>query len=320
MNKELHNNLIKTLNEKIPEKGKLSSKLADILFLRKEAVYRRLKGEVPFSFDEIAIIAKQMNICLDCIVMAGSSKKKPFQMKLVDYNNPTETDYSILQEYIDAIRVARNGNYSEYGAAVNTIPLHFIVKYKYLYKMYLLKWMYQFGSPDCAKTYSEIKTPEKLNEITEQYLTEIEYIECTYFVWDKFVFFYFINDIKYFVSLRLISQEELKLIKKELLILIDDLERLATTGKFSSGNALHFYLSRLNFDTTYTYIQTSEYNMTLIESYVLTEVVSFDDEVLLKMKTWIQSLKRSSTLISESGEIQRMLFFDKQREYVNEHL
>ena len=40
-------------------------------------------------------------------------------------------------------------------------------------------------------------------------------------------------------------------------------------------------------------------------------------EVCRDLKEWIQSLKRYSTLISQSGEIQRMIFFTKQREIVD---
>lgn len=34
------------------------------------------------------------------------------------------------------------------------------------------------------------------------------------------------------------------------------------------------------------------------------------------MKEWIQSLRKFSTMISESGEMQRIQFFKKQREIV----
>ena len=42
-------NLIEAMKEKLPLKGKLADMLMDTLYIGKEAVYRRLRGEVPFT-------------------------------------------------------------------------------------------------------------------------------------------------------------------------------------------------------------------------------------------------------------------------------
>ena len=51
----LYENLVAAIKEKIPGRGKLTNQLADLLMLEKEAVYRRLRGDVPFTIFEIAI-------------------------------------------------------------------------------------------------------------------------------------------------------------------------------------------------------------------------------------------------------------------------
>ena len=42
-------NLIEAMKEKLPLKEKLADMLMDTLYIGKEAVYRRLRGEVPFT-------------------------------------------------------------------------------------------------------------------------------------------------------------------------------------------------------------------------------------------------------------------------------
>ncbi len=42
-----------------------------------------------------------------------------------------------------------------------------------------------------------------------------------------------------------------------------------------------------------------------------------DSEMFNSLKDWIQSLKKFSTMISESGEMQRIQFFNRQREIIN---
>ena len=44
--------LIKAMNEKLPNGTNLANTLIDMLYLGKEAVYRRLRGEVPFTLAE----------------------------------------------------------------------------------------------------------------------------------------------------------------------------------------------------------------------------------------------------------------------------
>ena len=46
----LNNSVIKAIKEVLPEEANLFLFLSDVLPLNKEAVYRRLRGEVAFSF------------------------------------------------------------------------------------------------------------------------------------------------------------------------------------------------------------------------------------------------------------------------------
>ena len=53
-------NLIEAMKEKLPLKGQLADMLMDTLYIGKEAVYRRLRGEVPFTLQESALISRKL--------------------------------------------------------------------------------------------------------------------------------------------------------------------------------------------------------------------------------------------------------------------
>ena len=57
-------NLIEAMKEKLPLKGQLADMLMDTLYIGKEAVYRRLRGEVPFTLQESALISRKLGISL----------------------------------------------------------------------------------------------------------------------------------------------------------------------------------------------------------------------------------------------------------------
>ena len=60
--------LINEMRERIAPKETLANFLTNTLCMGKEAVYRRLRGEVAFTFDEVALISHKLGISIDQIV------------------------------------------------------------------------------------------------------------------------------------------------------------------------------------------------------------------------------------------------------------
>jgi len=106
-------------------------------------------------------------------------------------------------------------------------------------------------------------------------------------------------------------------LKKELLELLDELEEIAVRGAFKSGKEVSIYIANINFEATYSYIATSSYKLSLIRLFAINSITSHDENVFRNVKEWVDSLRKYSVLISQSGEIQRSKFFKDQREIVN---
>jgi len=56
----------------------------------------------------------------------------------------------------------------------------------------------------------------------------------------------------------------------------------------------------------------------MIKAFILSYITSFDENTFEKMKHWIHALVKISTLITLTNEKQRVLFFERQRNIVNE--
>ncbi len=316
----VYDTFIDLMREKIPQRGKLTKELVDILCIEKEAVYRRLRGEVPFTFWEVTMIAQKLNISLDHIIATNSPQSRPFQLKLSRFYDLTETDYSMHEEFLNLLGQVDANRYSEFGFVTSILPLHFSIRYTAIHRFYVLRWLYQFGNPGAVPVYSQIEFSDRMKGIQQRFLKEVEKVKYTYFIWDKLTLLYLVNDINYFYSIRLLMKEDVELLKEDILNLLTYLENLTVTGSYANGNKVHFYISNLNFETTYTYLQNCDYSLTLIKVFTLNEVASLDEAVFQKVKTWIQSLKRTSMLISESDEKNRILFFESQRKLIEENL
>ena len=96
------------------------------------------------------------------------------------------------------------------------------------------------------------------------------------------------------------------------------MEVLAARGMYrETGNPILFYISNINFDASYSYLEAQNYRLSIIRAFILNTVVSLDLKAYEIVRHWLQSLLKSSTMISVSGEQQRILFFEKQRKIID---
>ena len=113
------------------------------------------------------------------------------------------------------------------------------------------------------------------------------------------------------------AEKLLAALKKELMVFLDDMEALAAKGSWTEGKNVHFFVSSVNFETSYSYVETQHCHLTMIKSFTLNDATSPDEAIFQRMKKWMQSLIRTSTLISRSGEKDRIVFFEEQRRIVD---
>ena len=157
------------------------------------------------------------------------------------------------------------------------------------------------------------------NIITFQkdFVNMTQQMKTTDYIWDNTVFEHVVRDIQFFSEIHLVSEEDKELIKDDLLLLTDELEELAGKGKYETGNDVRIYISNIKFDATYSYVATSNSHISMIRIYSINAITTQDDGMFRSLKEWVQSLKKFSTQISESGEMQRIRFFNEQREIIN---
>ena len=101
------NELISTMREVTPKEGNLANVLMDLLCMSKEAIYRRLRGEVAFTFSEVAIIASQLGISLDKIIGNSMSGGAMFDLNVLNPSDPMDNYYDILVRYLKLFRYVK---------------------------------------------------------------------------------------------------------------------------------------------------------------------------------------------------------------------
>jgi len=319
-NESLHQDLLTQLKNKVPQHSKLVYKLVDLLDLEKMAVYRRLRQEVPFSFEEIVIIAKEFNISLDSMLGFDARTTLPFRFQPLETGNSVKIDYFLLEEYLQAIKDVASDPKGEISLVTNLLPQVLYTGFKFIYQFYYFKWQYYSVPTNQTISFHEITFPDRLVQIIDDLFIHSKNIKTGYYILDIRVFQDFINDVIYFNSIRLIRDDDVLRIKEELFHFLNYLEAIATKGFADNpANKVFIYISDTSIDTSYYYVDSiSSFRFALIWSFIFNSILTYEEETLKMMKRRIQSIIRTSTLLSVTGEKQRTMYFDTQRKIVDQ--
>lgn len=319
MSQKINAALIGIICKHIPEETNPATFLADTLNIGKEAAYRRLRGEVFFSFDEAAQLALKLNFSLDKAMGVAGAGNVLFQMQFDDF-------YSTLEKYNDILirdirffqRIASESD-TVYAMAGRAIPAEYYMRYEHVAKFKFFKWLYQHGLSDPnVRTYEQMQVPEALVNNYSEYVSGLEQVKSSWYVFDNDGFRHWVSAIRTFQAMHMISDESVRVLKEELLQLLGEIEQITVSGCYRNGNKVSFYLSDIDLESTYSYMTTSKIKSSSIGVFSLNSLRTTDPVMFDQVRRWVQTQMRFSTLISGSGEMQRIGYFKRQRKILAE--
>lgn len=310
----LNEQVVSVIKSSIPLGGNMINELMELLPIGREAIYRRLRGEVPFTFEEIAKVSLKMGFSLDTIIGVKNHERAVFDLNLLDVNN-LDADYCRrVNDYVKFFKKIRNQKNVRARFAFSTLPYSFYLPFLNLAKFRLYRWFYQVNKSQSSISFSEMKMSEDALEAQRAFITESRSIQRAVFILDREIFNATIKDINYFFKLYLITDEELELLKKDLFDLIDELEGLAISGTYEkTGTRVALYLANIDLETSHSHIESDTVGFSHLRVLAINGLDSQNPQISNIQKEWVDSLKRCSTLITQSGEVDRFAFFRKQR-------
>lgn len=313
----INNNLQKIIRNVLSSESSVTNTLMDILPLGREAIYRRLRGEVPFSLYEASLIAKKLNLSLDVITDMDIEVDTFFKLEAQKFYDMQDSDFLRINDLIDLLGLVSKEPMSQQVFIANTFsefPSHMF----YSFVQYTsFRWTCLNSELVNIVPFHEMNFSEKMYMTSQELVSNVMKIKDTSYIWDRSIFNSMVQEIKYFSSVNLIDEKSVKMLKTDLFRLLDYLEKIAETGEFETGNKVHLYIANISIGTKYYCLESENTNFSMIGAFALDYVISKDKKAFEKTKSVIQYLKRVSSLISGCGEIERRDFFINQRKIVN---
>jgi hypothetical protein len=304
--------LIVALKNSTPDKEKTVNLLMDILPMGREAAYRRLRGEIPFTLDEAALICKKLNLSIDKLINKDHNDLYDFRLQALFLRDPLNGFFRMLHNIAAGIDTMSVDPDSFSYRAYRALPIEFFFRYKLISKVYMYILFYQLQPHNLPPKLSDLYVPERIFDMQYHVSNAMHNVNST-IILDKHIGEDFIGLVRYFALMGLFESNEIEQIKEELHDMIDDLEKCASTGLSLSGKKMDIYISNISFDCSYSYMEGAGLKSGSISLYCIDYLSCNHPDVIESQRLWIKSLIRFSTQISVSGEFQRNEYFLQQR-------
>ncbi|GHT52040.1 hypothetical protein FACS189440_21630 [Bacteroidia bacterium] len=309
--KQLYDLLVVHLLNHIPKGFKASSYLMELLGLGRESVYRRIRGDMSFTAEEIIKIAVSVNASIDDIV----DSNKLFQntvakdLKLIETGAWPRIFQSLLEPLYDRVLSREPKGMI---LAINSFHPVFFVNFPLLFKFGYYQWLCQNSEDFPAQTFSELFFPSELEKLKEKIGTGIRQTDKMEIILDVHVFENLVRDIQYYHYKKLITNEERLLLKEELSGLINHYEQIAKKG--DSG---FIYLSiYLSIYSNKGLVQLGDFCQSIFRLNTISQIILNDPQLCEIQKRELNYLKRQSIGITQQNEIMQSEFFEKQRRHI----
>lgn len=294
--------------------------LYDVLDISKESIYRRIKGEISFTLEDLIKISSRLFISLDEIVYSSLNNEpghEPilFQSRSDKLFKPQQTFMDFLLAYIHNLDKTSNAKNLEVMVAANRLMILTAVNFDHLFKFYYYRWVHQTQLKPLDFSLSDVILSEDLLALQKK-LKAYKRSGSHVYILDDCFLKNTIREIQYYYNRQLISESEMLLLQKDLYRFVDVMEYFTKQADPVERYTSYIYISSTQIDSSGLY---SKYDnkeaINLWISYGI-NIRSTNARMCKMYSSWFNSLKKYSTLISGTNEIFQIKFMNRQREYI----
>lgn len=318
MNTKSNRTIADKIFEKIPPDVKAVDYLMGLLDLSRESVYRRKRGELPFAFREIAVLAEELDFSVDDLLVDDVNTYAVFSHKTDMLFDPRETFLMMLEKYYELYKRAFVAKSFDASFTINRMLLTFLLDSDYLFRFLYFMWIHQGYNVPPNFRYSDAELPPEMVSLPRKVWEYARYASNTTIIADERMFKNMFQDIEYYYKKKLLTKEEFVLLKEELLSYIRRLETIVLSGMNRFGAKYNIYLSRLNIESNSCCVQIDGEVESFFGVFGSGPLYTQNSTVFMNHRRWIDSLKKYSILISQSNELLQGEFFNGQYRFVQE--
>lgn len=318
--------LFKKIREQLPEHLSLADELSGLLGLSADSVYRRIRGEKPVDLDELQKICRHYQLSLDGLLQLNS--------EAVLFQAPgVSNGYIPFAKHMEGMLAQ-----FRYFNSFKKREIYYLCKDTPFWYFFL------FPAMACFKTFFWSRTINNEPELQQQkfslesfpaeecrktgwlLLEEHSKIDATE-LWNLESIHSSINQVAYYRDAGIFREhKDLLAVVDDFIRMLDHLQMQAERGiTFMPGDGdlkphanLQFYVNELILGNNTVLLKLDDQQMSMVTYSVFNYISTRDERFTAKAFGTFNTLLSRSTLISRSGEKERIRFFNTLRDKVND--
>lgn len=321
MKRSVNEIIINKIQESISPNEKIVTYLMDKLSIGRESAYRRIRDQIPFTFEEVIKLAEDIGFSVDNII--SKHRSDPFLIEISPHftNNSHDSFIGGFICYYDFLLRMQKSNKRDVIMVINRLTPTYVFSQTHLIKFYYYKWMRQFSYLPVDIPYSEVTIPAEVTELISKIsdvFFKLEDFSCTCIL-DQNIYLDILKEIQYYYRRKVISKEDLALIKKDFMDMFFIIEEMILNG--TKYNHKHrSYISMHALEATCLHFTLDDEEIASFTPCSLFPMWTSNKDLCRLIKQWIDSLKKHSAFITNSNEYVQSSFIKKQYEYINSYL
>lgn len=297
--------LIDAVRRQLASDESLADFIAKNIFISKDAAYRRISGKVGLSFEEAIHICKILDISIDQIVQIQREKVMFEYLELFSQNPPIAIDkyYRIVEK---SIRSVKNRNGKIFVSAME-IPIAFIIHHPILMSFKLYCWKRDFTN---FRINNSSRFKIQSNKYEKFYLDffKLYSMADTHEIWSANTIDSLINSLKIYYEQGIISVQEMSILIKELLILINEIEDYAFRGQKDGGGRFFLYITPFNFSNNMYLLASKKSKDLYINFESINTIFTNNTTHCNRQMEWFEQVISTSIMVNNNMDVRKMWF------------
>ncbi|MEM8523414.1 MAG: helix-turn-helix transcriptional regulator [Bacteroidota bacterium] len=293
--------------------------LSEWLFLSSDAVYRRLRGDTLFSFEEACTIAKKLNFSLD--ELAFSTSKGGFIQHFF-YDQKTPAFRTFLKDMLQRFEEVSDLENARIFYSTKGLPIFIFLNYPKLLSFKSFVWkMASWNAPENYNTKFSFDLLEQTDLTLIHSLNQHYQNLPSSEIWNNAILNSILEQIRYVNALHLFKNQAVVIELFDLLEeILDDAEKMAAAACKNGNNkaAFQLYHSELMSATNNVVYFKSEQTRFVNWTFCDPDYTFSNDKTLCdRAEVFMTNLMNQSNNISKESLRIRNQYFTALRELLN---
>ncbi len=320
----LQKELFNQIKDSLPPHVSMVDAIGELLDISYDSVYRRIRGEKPVSLEEVKLLCDHFHLSLDQVLQLHTNK---VLFTDAEADNPVTNFTQYLEGLIQLLQYFNGFSKKEMFYLSKDVPVFYFFYYPELAAFKSFFWcrsiLNEPGFEEqkfSAKTFDSKKYFELGQNILKEY-NQLPSVE----LWNHESINSTILQIEYYRDAGIFeTKEDLAMVVDSCDAMLLHLQKQAEKGyKFfpgangtGGGTPLRFYINEIILGNNNIIMDLDGKKTAFINSTVLKYISTSDKKFTEKMFNNFQTLLSRSVMISQTGERERVRFFNALRERV----